>query len=529
MAVTLPSGISGAVLPCADIRDTAFLGALKRILSLPPQIDEELFDRFTTFVDEQISLIPILMNEPSFEQWIEEVNQPESRKQEYRVAFEKYKLNKLKFDKLAEVYGTDDYVTDIEFEKWLQIAAFIKSEWYLEVKPNRGINPRNIEYMPAVGPSYAEISKIIFSMPEFIKYIPIKDRPKYIYNKLSNAGSICVQTDYKSFENSFTRRIQENIEMRLYKHCLTRYPWLYNLCHAQCINNKIYSPSMNIQMECARMSGEMCTSLGNGFTNLMLMRFFCKEHHITDAQGVIEGDDGLFTYHGPPLYESFFNQLGFQIDISEKDLNEASFCGNIFTEESLKTLADPLEVMATASYSMQGVGARPIELNKLCYLMGYSILCQYGNCPILANFARKQVRDCIMIDPKVRVKAISYLKTSRKLDWWSREVLSKCIHEKVMDDTIHYKDRLLVQKMYEIPVAAQVELEKQLDNSTGILNSDLLNLLYKIKHPEWVDNYQKLQISDHVPVRYLEYDPIEQDVSFSEGEELMVSYHTFYK
>lgn len=529
MAVQLPSGISGAVLPCADIRDTAFLGALKRILSSPPEIDDDLFNRFTTFVDAQISDLPILMNEPSFEVWIEEVNQPESRKQEYRVAFEKYKLNKLKFDQLAAVYGTDDYIFDPDFEKWLQIAAFIKSEWYLEVKPNRGINPRNIEYMPAVGPSYAEISKLIFSLPEFIKYIPIKDRPKYIFDKLSNAGSICVQTDYKSFENSFTRRIQENIEMKLYKHCLSRYPWLYNLCHAQCINNKIYSPSMNIQMDCARMSGEMCTSLGNGFTNLMLMRFFCKEHNITDAQGVIEGDDGLFTYHGTPLYESFFNKLGFQIDISEKPLNEASFCGNIFTENSLKTLADPLEVMATASYTMQGVGARPTELNKLCYLMGFSILCQYGNCPILCSFARKQIRDCILNDPDVRIKAISYLKTSRKLDWWSREILSKCIHEKVEDSTIHYEDRLLVEKMYEIPVTAQIEIEKQLDKSAGILNSDLVNLLYSLKHPEWVRNFSNIHYDDHTPVRYLEYDPVKQDVNYSEGEELTVSYHTFYK
>lgn len=529
MAVRLPSGISGAVLPCADIRDTAFLGALKRILSKPPDIDDTLFKDFEEFIDEQIALIPILIDEPSFEEWIREVNQPESRKQEYREAFAKYQANKLKFDKLAEIYGTDLYEPDPEFEDWLKIAAFIKSEWYLEVKPNRGINPRNIEYMPAVGPSYAAISKIIFSMPEFIKYIPIKDRPKYIYNRLSNAGSICVQTDYKSFENSFTRRVQETIEMKLYKHCLQRFPWLYNLCHAQCINNKIYSPSMNIQMECARMSGEMCTSLGNGFTNLMLMRFFCLKHDITDAQGVIEGDDGLFTYHGPPLYNEFFNKLGFQIDISNKELNEASFCGNIFTETSLQTLADPLEVMATASYSMQGVGARDTELNKLCYLMGFSILCQYGNCPILCSFARKQIRDCILNDPLVRPKALKYLTTSRKLDWWSREVLSKCIHEKVVDTTINYEDRLMIERLYDIPVSAQIEIEKQLDSSQGILTSDLLNLLYSQAHIAWVQNYNAIEHSDHVPVRYLDYDPIKSDVSFQEGEDLTVSYKAFYK
>lgn len=529
MAIQLPSGIKGAVLPCADIRDTAFLGALKRILSKPPEIDEDLFKEFIKFVEEFIKQLPILIDEPSFKKWIMEVNQPESRKEEYRKAYALYELNKLKFDKLASVYGTDDYEYDKDFEEWLEIAAFIKSEWYLEIKPNRGINPRNIEYMPAVGPSYAEISKIIFAMPEFIKYVPIKDRPKYIYDRLSNAGSICVQSDYKSFENSFTRRIQEQIEMKLYKHMLTNYPHLYNLCHCQCIKNSIKSSSMNISLECARMSGEMCTSLGNGFTNLMLMKFFCKQHGITDAQGVIEGDDGLFTYHGPILYNEFFNKLGFQIDISTKDLNEASFCGNIFTNESFETLADPLEVMATASYSMQGVGARPIELNKLCYLMGFSILCQYGNCPILGEFARKQIRDCILADPNVRMKAIKYMQTSRKLDWWSREILSKTIHEKVTALNVKYCDRLLIEKLYLIPVSAQLQIEQQLKSSKGLLQSDLLDLLYSKIHPDWVNNYHNIQYSEHTPVRYIEYEPISSVVEFHDGDEIDVSYHAFYK
>lgn len=273
----------------------------------------------------------------------------------------------------------------------------------------------------------------------------------------------------------------------------------------------------------------MCTSLGNGFTNLMLMKFFCYKHNITDAQGVIEGDDGLFTYHGPCLYNEFFNKLGFQIDISTKDLNEASFCGNIFTYDSFKTLADPLEVMATASYSMQGVGARPTELNKLCYLMGFSILCQYGNCPILGEFARKQIRDCICLDPHVREKAIKYLTTSRKLDWWSREILSRTIHEKVVDSEIHYSDRLMIESLYCIPVSAQIEIENQLRCSQGLLKSDLLDLLYSKIHPDWVENYNRIQYSDYVPVRYIEYTPIANVVEFHDGDELEVSYHTFYK
>lgn len=528
MAVTLKSGITGATLFTADIRDTPLIGAFKRFMSKPPTINDKLMNKFMKFVEEQIRLLPHLTTRPCFEQWITEVNQPLSRKEEYTKAFDFYIEHKLHIDKLASVYGTPAYKKDETFEKFLRISTFIKSEWYPEMKPNRCINPRSITYMPTVGPSYADISKVIFSLPEFIKYVPIKDRPKYILERLSNSGSRCVSTDYKSFENSFTMRVQEAVEMKLYKHMLKLYPDLYNLCHLQCIHNDVHCSSMSISMDAARMSGEMCTSLGNGFTNLMLMKFFCYKHDITDAQGVIEGDDGLFTYHGPSLDNEFFNQLGFQIEIDERDLNESSFCGNIFTEKSLKTLVNPLEAIATASYSMQGVGARDCELNKLTYLMGYSLLCQYGNCPIVGAFARMQIRTTILNDPHVRNKALSYFKTSRKLDWWSREILSKTIYEKVLDAKVELEDRMLIERLYDIPVSAQLLIEKQLDQSTGWVSSDILDLLYSVKHPEWVVNYSKIEYSSAVPVRYLTYNPIKRSLNYVEGEEVMVNFSSFY-
>lgn len=528
MAKKFRFGLNGAVLPCADIRDTSFIGSLKRILSMPPTIDSQLFNEFMSFVDSFISELPILMEPPKFEEWILTVNQPESRKEEYRRSYETYLTKKIHFDKLAQIYGTDEYVKDTEFEKFLRIASFIKSEWYLEIKPNRGINPRSLEYMPVVGPAYAEISKIIFQMPEFIKYVPIGERAKYIFDRLSNAGSRCVQTDYKSFENSFTRQIQEAVEMKLYKHFLKKFPDVYNLCHAQCVSNNICSDCCSIKMDAARMSGEMCTSLGNGFTNLMLMKFFCYKHCITDAVGVIEGDDGLFTYHGPSLTNDFFNRLGFSIEISEFDLNEASFCGNIFTEESFSTLADPIEVMATASYSMQAVGARPSETNKLNYLMGFSLLCQYGNCPIIGSFARMQIRNAIMCDPKVHQRAIAYSKTSRKLCWWDREVLSQCIQAKVFNDKINFSDRLLVEKLFLIPISAQLLIEKELEQCKGSYSSPIIDYFVENLHPDWKTNYSNVEYCNSVPVRYLKYTPLVDRLSYKEGEELEVYYEKFY-
>lgn len=528
MAVMLKASYLGATLPIADIRDTPLMGAFKRFLSSPPALDLKLFQDFEEFVDNYISSMPVLMHEPSFDEWIIHVNQTESRKKEYRVAWEFYLEYKLLIDRCAVTYGTPEYIRNDVFEKFLEISSFIKTEWYPEMKPNRCINPRNITYMPVVGPAYADISKHVFAMPEFIKYIPIKDRPKYILDRLSNAGARCVSTDYKSFENSFTRTIQEAVEMKLYKHFLRDYPAIYNLCHLQCIKNSVKNSSFSISMDAARMSGEMCTSLGNGFTNLMLMKFFCFKNQIHDAQGVIEGDDGLFTYHGPGLSNEFFNRLGFQIEIDERDLTEASFCGNIFTEKSLKTIVDPLECIATASYSMNGVGANSQELNKLTYLMGYSLLCQYGNCPIVGSFARMQIRTTIMNDPRVREKAIKYLQTNRKIDWWTREVVSSTIHEKILDFEVALEDRLLVEKLYNIPVSAQILIEEQIDKCEGYIKSDLLDLMFSIQHPDWVRNFNDLEYADKVPVRYFHNKPLKPKLAFPEGSEVVVTYEAFY-
>lgn len=524
----LDAAYLGATLPIADIRDTPLIGAFKRFLSSPPTLDKKLFEEFGCFVDSFISNLPILNEEPSFDVWIENVNQTESRKKEYREAWNYYLENKLLINYCAQNYGTPSYIYNEIFEKFLQISSFIKTEWYPEKKPNRCINPRSITYMPVVGPAYADISKIIFAMPEFIKYIPIKDRPKYILERLSNAGARCVSTDYKSFENSFTRAVQETVEMKLYKHMLAKYPDVYTLCHLQCIKNSVRNSSFSVSMDAARMSGEMCTSLGNGFTNLMLMKFFCHKNNITDYSGVIEGDDGLFTYHGPSLTNEFFNRLGFQIEIDERNLTEASFCGNIFTEKSLKTLVDPLEAIATASYSMNGVGAKPSERNKLTYLMGYSLLCQYGNCPIVGEFARMQIRTTIMKDPKVRAKALKYLKTNRKMDWWTREVVSATIHTKILDDEVALEDRLLIEELYSIPVSAQIMIEQELRKCSGYYKSDLLDLLYSKLHPDWVANFQQIQYSDTVPVRYLHNAPKKSALKYMEGTQVVVTYDSFY-
>jgi len=61
--------------------------------------------------------------------------------------------------------------------------------------------------------------------------------------------------------------------------------------------NRCYSKYVKIEVEATRMSGEMNTSLGNGFSNLMFMLYACHVQGIA-AEGIVEGDDGVFALEG---------------------------------------------------------------------------------------------------------------------------------------------------------------------------------------------------------------------------------------
>lgn len=80
------------------------------------------------------------------------------------------------------------------------------------------------------------------------------------------------------------------------------------------------------------MSGDMCTSLGNGFSNKMKAEFLAYKAGGT-IDGFVEGDDGLFVTNFE-LRSSDYEKLGFTIKIEEiADPCEASFCGMIFGED----------------------------------------------------------------------------------------------------------------------------------------------------------------------------------------------------
>jgi hypothetical protein len=334
----------------------------------------------------------------------------------------------------------------------------MKDEFYTEFKYPRGINSRSDLFKCHVGPVFQAISDVLFQRPEFIKKIPVADRPSYIMNYLKPDGKRILATDFTSFEAQFTEEIMK-CEISLYKHMtshLTNKSELWNTFDGVLAGkNTCAYRNLTVKLKATRMSGEMCTSLGNGFSNLMFNLFMLKEHgvELDQVRIVVEGDDALITI--PSRYSDFsgkeYEKLGLVIKLlNVEKLSEASFCGLIFDPIDLINVTDPLKVIATfgwaqAKYSM----ARATKLLGLMRCKSLSLIHQYPGCPIIQALGLYGLRHTRGIDTR-KVEPDS---------WWEREKRSMWTRDLPVREP-GMRTRLLVEEKYGISVENQIRTEK---------------------------------------------------------------------
>jgi hypothetical protein len=144
---------------------------------------------------------------------------------------------------------------------------------------------------------------------------------------------------------------------------------------------------ISAKVDARRMSGEMNTSLGNGFTNLMLALFVAHENGF-ELDGYVEGDDGLFATNGE-LTTEMYAGLGFDIKIEEvRDPCEASFCGLIFSDGG-QIIRDPKRFLQTFGWTSSFINAGPKIMNELLRAKALSACYETPQCPIVGSLARR--------------------------------------------------------------------------------------------------------------------------------------------
>lgn len=270
-----------------------------------------------------------------------------------------------------------------------RVTNFVKVEEYPEYKHARSINSRCDAFKAWSGPLFKAIEQQVYDVQtpvRFIKHIPVSERAAAI-NSLPS-GRI-YSTDFTSYEKHFTKEIMEAIEFPMYQYML---PFLSKLEQSRLYGtlagmNHINSRAgLRCHVKARRMSGEMCTSLGNGFANLILASYIAKLKKGV-IHGFVEGDDGLFSTNFE-ITARDYAKLGFEIKIlTHEKVACASFCGLIFSE-AFEIIRNPVDFMAKFGWSSSGLlGGLKLRWGLL-RAKALSAVYETPQCPIVGAVAR---------------------------------------------------------------------------------------------------------------------------------------------
>lgn len=506
MMVSLGPVVLGAAQPHPDNKcpKTMLDGVLKRMSAKLPEPDRARLKQLKIFVKRWLKkrMLPLSPDcDLSFETWIEHKNYPESRKVELR-----------------ETYS--NMVTGTLTEKMRKVKAFMKDETYAEYKHGRGIYSRVDQFKCLFGPLCSALEEELYKQPEFIKHIPVADRPKYIEERLNVAAKQFCATDYTSFESSFSKELMMALDQVFFDYMTSelKNPFIVKLYRSLMEDNHCVFKFFTYVIDARRMSGEMNTSLSNGFANLMVMSFLVDDLKMGELKMVVEGDDGLcVTSSGQYPTSTDFAALGFKIKLEKHNHKEtASFCGIIYHPDDCINVTDPRKILV--KFGWAGSAYNRSKRSKLMLLLrckSLSNLHQYPGAPIIQKLALYGLRMTKSYDVR------GFLQENRNFGTYEREKLleaSKISSNEIRSwETLHpvgISTRLLVEDMYGITIEQQKRIEAYLDSLTTLQELEISDIIDF--PPAWADyftNYCLRTNGEDVTLLAPYFDPTE--VGFS--------------
>jgi len=271
-------------------------------------------------------------------------------------------------------------------------------------------------------------------------------------------GAIHMFTDFSYFEATFVKMFQESVEMVLYEfmvQLLEAGPeWFEVVLKAQTGVNVCCFKDFIIWVIATRMSGEMCTSLGNGFANLMVNKYLCKQLKWRSFKAAVEGDDGCFSFFGKPPSQEDYAQFGMVIKMMvTDDITAGAFCGVICDPEDYINVTDPINALLKFGWtSRQYTFAKHRKLMELLRAKALSMLYQYTGCPILYALARYAER--MTAGYHWRLPSSSNVFEFQRM----KEIVEKFNSGLPFVET-GFRTRLLVERKYGIPIEHQFTIE----------------------------------------------------------------------
>lgn len=423
-----------------------------------------MFKRFTNLAIRQMDrrgLLTPVDNIPSFEEWVEARDKPKAWKDSLREAWN-------------DPVGPRGKIPDLA--NLVTVKGHVKDEPYTDFKHLRLINAR-VDYAKAfLGPTFKAIEKIVCKLPWFWKGktqdVPVESRSSIILDLIDALPNFVI-SDYSAFESHFTTQVMQSLEYPLYRYMLKNATcpdlspdflnfWLNNVAGRNTIN---LCKQFVIYIYGVRMSGEMNTSLANGWCNLMLVMFAMWDRGATwdeifDLHGFVEGDDGIFNIpqHLAPTTEQMA-MYGFRLKMeSTSDVCEASFCGMIFDPECGALIADPTVVLLKLGWAGRNyLNVRDDTMAELQMAKAMSYACQYNGCPIISPVAFHLVRQYIALGIKVTSRSLRLISDEYKARRLQEAIarFDRGLQEKTPLDTT----RQIVSELFGLSINDQVMIE----------------------------------------------------------------------
>jgi len=504
VAVSLGMPLIGSLLPHADPSDAPTLaaGVKARMGKIMPIVEDRSaflagLRNYTVKWIQRRNIKTLGSDfDYDFESWLAKTNYPLWRKDQLR----KYERE------ISDLLERNEHGKLVRFI----IKLFMKDEHYIDFKHARGIFARDDAAKITFGPWFKGIEEIVYDEPEFIKHVPVRDRASYIYERLFVDGSTYVATDFSSFEAHFVADLMDSCEFVLYEHMLgdsnAGKDMLLLMKEVLMGENRIFNKYVNARCIARRMSGEMNTSLGNGFSNLMFMGYVCETLGLGEPNGVVEGDDGLFQFVGRHPTTADFAKCGFLVKLDTYvKISQASFCGNLFDEDSMQIVTDPLDVISSFGWTTNRYRhSAEAKLKTLLRCKALSFAHQYPGCPMIGKLAQYALR---VTRGRTNKDMLNFVERSRDLNLWYREQLIEAIKYRTTDEALYVEPtqgtRILFFELYGVTESMQIMFEKYVD-SLEVLQPLRFDLLVDMVPPSWRSYWDKYVVPfDVVPEKYI--------------------------
>lgn len=409
----------------------------KRLMHKPPEGDHALLHELRGFVWRWcVKHLRPLTELKTFDEWLDGSNYTSRQKDKFRD-IERRGAKSL--DKCV-------------------VKCFVKDEEYGEPKAPRMIASREDDAKVVLGPIFKSIEEVLFRLPYFVKHLTPSERVKLLSERFGTR--VVYVTDYSSFETHFTRKMMHNCEMVMYRYMLRNFPDAYEKVRVIMGKNRLRSKLFTGTCNAVRMSGEMNTSLGNGFSNLMFMSYACWKQGVELRGIVVEGDDGLVEL-SRPIPKEFFTRMGLEIKMAEARAYDASFCGCVYNPDTLTNFGHPLDALLKFGWSpTRALAYGDRKIHELTMSKVYSMCAEFPGVPLLWKLCQLCVE---------RLAPVRFCRALKYRDrYWKAEGLSDRWKEPCEGDREYFAELTGISKKL------QLEIERDFDVSFPLLRSDAL-------------------------------------------------------